>query len=105
MKSSLDYCTLSRYILVSCTGAVSDMAQGRSLISAQFGVELPSKESDGEKWPVVVSDSANLWSRIITKAGSEQLRLENLKGWKPLHSGSMSQGCTTLPGKELFLTP
>lgn len=81
------------------------MAQGRSLISAQFGVELPPKESAGEKGPVDFSDSANLWSRIVAKAGSEQLRLANVKGWKPLRSGSMSQGCTTLLGKELFLTP
>lgn len=81
------------------------MVQARSLILAQSGVELPPKESAGEKGPVEVSDSSSLWSRIVAKAGSEQLRLENLKGWKPLHSGSMSQGCTTLPGKELFLTP
>lgn len=81
------------------------MSQGRRLILAQFGVELPLKESAGEKGPVAVSDSASLWSRIVAKAGSEQLRLDNLKGWKLLHSGSMSQGCTTLPGKELFLTP
>lgn len=79
------------------------MTQGRRLISAQFGVELPLKGSAGKKRPVAVSDSASLWSRIA-KAGSEQLRVENLKGWKPLHSGSMSQGCTTLLGKELFLT-
>lgn len=70
---------------------------------AQFGVELPLKGSAGKKGPVAVSDSASLCTRIVAKAGSEQLRLENLKGWKPLHSGSMSQGCTTLLGKELFL--
>lgn len=80
------------------------MAQGRRLILAQFGVELPLKESAGEKGPMAVSDSASLWSRIVAKAGSEKLRLENLKGWKPLHSRPTSQGCTTLTGKELLLT-
>ena len=35
--------------------------------------------------------------------GSAELRLKNFQGWRPLLSEYMSQGCTTLPGKEFFL--
>lgn len=63
------------------------MAEGRRLISAQFGVELPPKlswtdKSAGGKGPLEVSDPTNPCNRTVANAGSEQLRLRRAKAEK-----------------------
>jgi len=63
------------------------VAEGRRLISAQFGVELPlnlswTHKNGGGKGPVEVSDPANPWRRAVANAGSEHMGLCRAKAEK-----------------------